>query len=296
MGQVVQDRTWLTGLFFYLPSPLVAAGLLLFAVLLWYAARRLGRIRYLALLVAASAVAPALATVFVDHQWTAPPVTATREQHSIRVVHWNIWYGRLGWKRVLEDLITVDADLVMLSEVLPEADLDRLAAVFDPPYTAHRAGNMVILARGNMTPPRRLGTKPARVYEVDWDVESAETTLRLFMVDVPSNPLVKRVPALADVARFMEERHPDLVLGDFNTPRRSRGLAHLPAGYVHAYEAAGRGWSYTWPCPLPMLSIDQCILGPRLVPVSYELRTLSASDHRMQVADVVIAGETPEGG
>jgi endonuclease/exonuclease/phosphatase family metal-dependent hydrolase len=84
-----------------------------------------------------------------------------------------------------------------------------------------------------------------------------------------------------------EQHEADVILGDLNAPRRSRALTPPPPGFVHAYDAAGSGWSATWPVPLPLWAIDQCLVGPRLQVVGYRLGFRRGSDHRMQVVDMV---------
>ena len=86
----------------------------------------------------------------------------------------------------------------------------------------------------------------------------------------------------------MADWEPDLVVGDFNAPRRSRALSPLPSGFVHAYEAVGSGWSYTWPVLCPLYSIDHCIVGQRIHPVVYNLESSWHSDHRRQVLEFTI--------
>jgi endonuclease/exonuclease/phosphatase family metal-dependent hydrolase len=76
--------------------------------------------------------------------------------------------------------------------------------------------------------------------------------------------------------------HPDVVIGDFNTPRRASGLSPLAPGYVHAYDARGEGWSYTWPVPVPVVAIDQCIVASGVDVSKYRLVSTRASDHRLQ--------------
>src|SRR5262249_21619073 len=99
---------------------------------------------------------------------------------------------------------------------------------------------------------------------------------------LPSSLAIERAPLLARVRGLIEEGRPDLVVGDFNAPRRSLGLSELPDGYAHAYDAAGTGWSYSWPVPIPLWAIDQCVVGPRVEALRYDLRSTAASDHRLQ--------------
>jgi endonuclease/exonuclease/phosphatase (EEP) superfamily protein YafD len=95
---------------------------------------------------------------------------------------------------------------------------------------------------------------------------------------------------LRRVAELVRAHRPDIVVGDFNAPRRSRVLSVLGDEYRHAYDVAGSGWSYTWPLPFPVYAIDQCIAGPRVEIVDYRIRSSVLSDHRRQVLDFVLPG------
>jgi endonuclease/exonuclease/phosphatase family metal-dependent hydrolase len=90
---------------------------------------------------------------------------------------------------------------------------------------------------------------------------------------------------LRRVTDVVVECRPDIIVGDFNAPRRSRALCPLPEGFSHAYDDAGCGWSYTWPVPCPVLAIDQCITGSRVKALKYDLGVSRHSDHRMQILD-----------
>jgi len=112
---------------------------------------------------------------------------------------------------------------------------------------------------------------------------------------VTSDLLVPRDPLLRRMRALMESERPDLVAGDFNAPRRSRALWPLPPGYSHAYLAAGRGWSYTWPVPCPLYALDQCIVSSAIRPLRYDLAADPASDHRIQLMEF-LAGPGDQAG
>jgi hypothetical protein len=198
-------------------------------------------------------------------------------------VHWNIWYGKLGWKPLLENMMAVEPDILVLSEVLPETDLEAVAAILGDDYVSGLAGNMAIVARGGLSSFLRVSTPRTEAFLVSWTRDGQ--VCRLLVVDVPSNVLKRRAPALLDLRNLIEQHQPDFVVGDLNAPSRSWALTNLPEGYAHAYDQAGAGWSYSWPAFLPVLGLDQCITGPRVRPVQYDLRSTRASDHRMQVLD-----------
>lgn len=278
-GQVFRDSWVLTALCFYLPSPLAAAWLALAACAgAW-------RRRWVFTAACCAACTVTLAAVFVaENQWRKPAAPLT-DSPPVRAVHWNIWYGKLGWKGVLERIADVNADVYVLSEWWPPSDPAEVAAILGPEYSAKRFFDIAVIARGTLGPVKRLSMPRGNVFVVPWRFQGG--TYRLMAVDLPSNPLISRGPLLRALNGHITERQPDLVLGDFNTPRRARAFDVLPTGYAHAYTAAGAGWSYTWPSPLPVLAIDHCFTGPRVVATAYGLETSRVSDHCMQVVDFV---------
>lgn len=86
---------------------------------------------------------------------------------------------------------------------------------------------------------------------------------------------------------------PDLVVGDFNTPRASRSLRHLVGDMTHAHDQAGLGPSTTFPRPLGVTHIDHAFVGPRLRAIRYRVVDPGASRHFAQVVDVAPATPAP---
>jgi vancomycin resistance protein VanJ len=270
VGQVVRDRSWLTGMCFYLPSPLVAAWLLLLALGAGWQGRR----------------RRALGVAGVENQWTPPARSAAPAGPPLRLVHWNVWDGpHMGhrWPRICRVLTQLEADVYVLSEAPDEEVLSLLVHDLCGGFAVCRYRDMAVLARGELLAHAKLADGPARAHSLTWRPGGAE--LALLVVDLPSNLRLARDPYLRWVRGLVADRQPDLVVGDFNAPRRSAALADLPAGYRHAYDAAGAGWSYTYPVPAPLWAIDQCLVGPRLVPLRHELHATADSDHRLQVLD-----------
>jgi endonuclease/exonuclease/phosphatase (EEP) superfamily protein YafD len=279
VGQFYRDATWLTGLCFYIPTPFVAAMLL--AVMLHAVVRHRRR---MAIATAALALPLVLVTAFVENRPFASRPDASAAE--FRVVHWNV-SGRLRSPGAIDVLVAQRPDLVVLSEAGSKTGIEALqTALGEGGQSLHFAG-LAVLSKD----PLRLGVtlleqRRTMVRLVDWD--RPEGTVRLMVVDLPSELSVPRDPLLQKINRLIEEHQPDLVIGDFNAPRRSRAFSQLPAGYRHAFESAGQGCGYTWPILVPMLAIDHCLHGPRIVPVRYELRTSLSSDHRLQVFDAAI--------
>ncbi|MBN1342417.1 MAG: hypothetical protein JXQ73_07040 [Phycisphaerae bacterium] len=279
VGQIARDRWWVTGLLFYIPSPVMVVILVASGGSLW---RMRGRAAGGVLL--ALAVVPACFVVFVENQWTAHSSPAG-DGRVVRVVHWNIFRGHAGFDRIESVVRSHPADLYVLSELPDDFDVDSLARRMGFEEPALHASNMALFGRGHLSDGGWLHKDRAlKVYAATWRYEGV--CLKVFAIDMASALEVARDPQLRRVTSLMAEHRPDVVVGDFNAPRRSRALCPLPSGYTHAYEAAGRGWSYTWPMPCPVYAIDQCILGDRVAARRYELVSTLCSDHRMQVIHI----------
>lgn len=278
LGQLARDRTLPTALLFYLPS-LVVAGLVVLCALI--AAARGARRRALFCLLAA--MPPALVGLLVENRWGAAPVERPRERRA-RVVGWNVAGFRFGAERIATALREADADLVLLSEAAGRGPRD-LEARFAATHRRQSVGSLTLLARGEIATAEALvADRELQIVRVEWRFRGER--LLVLGANLISSPLVPRDPLLRRLVETLARERPDLLLGDLNAPRRSRALARLPAGYRHAYDLAGHGWSATWPAPLPLLAIDQAIVGPRLAPVDYRLRTTPWSDHRLQIVDI----------
>jgi endonuclease/exonuclease/phosphatase family metal-dependent hydrolase len=294
VGQLARDRTWVSGLCFYIPSSVVGVlGLGLAGLLALRSANRLAVAAGLLGLVAAGAV------VLVENQWTRPAAPAGSDSDPdsdsgtpLRLVHWNIAYGWRGLDGLTNELVRQRADAYVLSEVPRPFPLDELARRLGSGFSTVRFGSMAVIADGRLVDARRLvrEQRGLKVNTVTW--EHAGQRLRIFPVDMVSDLDVPRDPALRRLRALLEEYRPDITVGDFNAPRRSSAIWPLPAGFAHAYVAAGRGWSYTWPVPLPLYTLDQCIVSQRtIVPTRYALTSSRLSDHCLQTLEFQVRSD-----
>jgi len=276
IGQAARDATWLTGMCFYIPSVVVAA-----ALVGWTLVCGVRRRYKLAVLAAGLALAPLGVVLFAENRFGAEPVRPAADG-ELRLVHWNVAH-RLspGAQEVLRDQ---HADLHVLSEIPDARTVEEFRAMLGPEYQAQIFAKLAVIARGTVRAEGWLIHRTSTtVQSVEW--ERNGRTLRLLVVDLPSAIQIHRDPLLREINALIEREQPDLVVGDFNAPRRSRALGSLPSGYHHAYDTAGSGCGYTWPVPVPMYSLDHCLHSPRIVPVRYALHSSIHSDHRLQVLD-----------
>lgn len=284
IGQVFLDRFHITGLCLFVPTPLVALVLLGTALLAW-----LVTCRRAALAAALLAVLPVLVVATVENRWWTPRIEPPAGK-TLRLVNWNLGGGRAGWHDPLVHLRAQKADIYVLSEAYSEIAVEALLDALGPEYHINRAHSLAVIARGTIVRPDKPRVS-RRAYVFLCSIDG--TPISVLVADLPSLPTINRAPFLRQVSHVAEQANPDLIVGDFNAPRRSVFLSLLPPGYAHAYHLAGSGWSYTWPAQLPLWAIDQCIVGSRIHATRYELVTTPLSDHRMQVLDFALRPTPP---
>jgi endonuclease/exonuclease/phosphatase (EEP) superfamily protein YafD len=276
IGQVARDATWLTGMCFYIPSVVVGA-----ALVVWTLVCGVRRRCRLAVLTAGLALAPLGVVLFAENRFGAEPGRPATDG-ELRLVHWNVAHRlSTGAQQVLRDQ---HADIYVLSEIPDVRTVEEFRATLGPEYQAQIFANLAVIATGTIrTDGWLINCSSTSVQSVTW--ERNGRTLRLLVVDLPSSIQIHRDPLLREINALIERHQPDLVVGDFNAPRRSRALASLPDGYRHAYDTAGSGWGYTWPVPVPMYALDHCLHSSRIVLVHYSLHSSIHSDHRLQIMD-----------
>jgi vancomycin resistance protein VanJ len=296
-GEILRDRNWWMALLFYFPTPVLVGWLLLNLAI-----SRTKRRRILLLL-----VAPLVMLLLVENHWIRPidelrssstsdtdttqkSPTATLPEASShpkstriavrkKLIHWNVARGIMGWEKQWNCIEGMKPDIVVISEIPEPFDAASLTG-----FDVLTVYGMAVACHGTMTKSRTLVRGGAlNAYHVTCTL--AEGPFELMIADMTSNILAPRDLYLRPFVALLGERKIDVAVGDFNAPRRSQAFCNLPNGFQHAYDDAGAGWSYTWPVPVPCLAIDQCITGPDVNAVHYELRSTLLSDHRLQILD-----------
>jgi vancomycin resistance protein VanJ len=266
LGQFLRDKTWVSGLCFYIPSALLGPTLLILGGC--YCLRKRAR---LAGLLAILTAPPLLTAAFVENRWFAA-IRRSPTSGDIRIVHWNVG-GGLQRSGAIASLLRHRADAYVFSEVSSRQAIDEFQAALGADYQVVKFTNLSVVAKGALEAQgwllRREGVK---VQAVQWHPVGCDDDLTLLVVDLPSSIAVPRDPVLRDLLELVERHHPDIVIGDFNAPR-------------HAYQSVGSGIGYTWPMPAPVLDLDHCLFSNRVTPVNYQLHSTFLSDHRQQVFD-----------
>jgi endonuclease/exonuclease/phosphatase family metal-dependent hydrolase len=268
---LLRDRAAFLAPLFYATPPMVLAGLLAGAALLWGRGARARR--------AAGFAAVALLWSLGMHRYPG-----IRGEAGLRVVLWNVGGGHWDEGEVARALREEDSDVALVAEA-PAARVRAarfLEAAFAGRTTRRLPGDMVLAVRGRILDVRShpLGDRDGDASVVR--VEVGTRALTVVAVDLSSDPFYSRAPAFRALGALLEACGPGplLVLGDFNTPRDSVHFDAWRCRLVHAFEAAGGGSGATWPWPVPLLSIDHVWAGSPLRVLSCEIAGSRASDHR----------------
>lgn len=246
-----------------------------------------------AALLAGAALAPAR---------PSPSVRPYPGGDRLRIATLSLRRGLVPPGSVLDLVERHDVDVLAVQELTPRAEADlRAAGIGKLLPSAHvlpaRPGRVesasgavwtrlpvddrAEVAGGFEQPTVRLGVSPAVEVTSVHTVPPATSpsAVRDWARDLRALP-----PAAPDVLRVLA--------GDFNATFDHAALrAVLRSGYDDAARAAGRGRAWTWrPLRLrfPRLSLDHVLLDPRIAVTAVEFVSVTGSDHRAVVAELVL--------
>lgn len=80
------------------------------------------------------------------------------------------------------------------------------------------------------------------------------------------------------------EKHPVIIIGDFNETRHNWSYNYLREGFKDAFQAAGSGWGLTYHSKRPFTRIDHILVDEHWDVVSAHVVKTELSDHRPVVA------------
>ncbi|MBF4160338.1 endonuclease/exonuclease/phosphatase family protein [Nocardioides acrostichi] len=276
-----------------IPACAAALGLLLLAIALP------GRRHVRSLSFWAAAVVGVLALHLV---WWGPMLVDDAPEadgSGLSVMTVNLFQGEGDSVQAFAAARAHDVDVLVLEEVtvgdVVRMDLDGLADTY--PYsigTARPDGltdGTVVFSRIPLGPATRVPTI-MQSWLVDVGTGDDAVTLLAVHPAAPVDPPTwRREHAL--IRAVVADRHPDLVVGDFNAT-----LDHLPMrrllalGYADATEQSGGGWQPTWPSnglgPAswlpPFAQIDHVLVASSLAARHTQAVEITGTDHRGLVA------------
>ncbi len=277
-------------LFYAMPWPVLAALGTALCVVSFSRGRRV--VAFAAAILAVGGAAG----VVVDLAMNPPPRSSPSDA---RVVFWNVGRPTEDLPRVLDLLRAHDADIIGIDEtgeITGEAYRSWQTAFPGYQLARKRSSGMMILTRGEI-----LGTEKGSLGKwgrfLESDVRIRGVLYRVLLVDMEAGPLRSRRTVFRELRdRIVGDGDGKLILmGDFNTPLDSVHFDVLRPRLAHAFETAGRGYSATWPVPIPVMALDHLWVGREIEVTGCSLGFSLLSDHRL-VAATLRAGRQEASG
>jgi endonuclease/exonuclease/phosphatase (EEP) superfamily protein YafD len=278
-----------------LALPLYAVALALLVVVM--VVRRTAALPYVlpALLAAAGLVLHAW--------WFAPNVTGDVPEPAagadpVVVMTSNVLAGRADSAELMDRVRDHDVDVLVVNEITLSslASMEAAGLTDELPYRAGQPGFDDTVA-GTMV----FSTEPTELVDVlDTTMGSLVVDtggLRLFAVhpSTPVSPDLWRADH-ATILAAVEDRDPDLVVGDFNaTPDHAPMRALHDAGYRDSVELTNGGFQPTWPVNGkfglvgllgPIVQIDHVLVSDDWAVTETETSEIDGSDHQPVIAVV----------
>ena len=251
--------------------------------------------------------------------WLAAPATGP----TIRVMSFNVSFGRPGVASVVEQARAFGADIVVLQDARARledelrngfqgwnlridgefvlATRHRVRDVFIPPdlmypqgkggahyvhYTLETPIGLADVFNVHPTSPRP-GLEEVRGNGLRGEIVSGRLLAGKASGAVEWNAS-RRVRQVAGIAeRANASKNAVIIAGDTNLPGLSWVLGQHLGRYRDAFCLAGAGFGYTFPAHRPWMRIDRILINDRLRAVEFRTGAATRSDHRSVFAALV---------
>jgi hypothetical protein len=231
---------------------------------------------------------------------------ARREGNSFRVITLNCAGGSM---QAASEVITHSPDIVLLEESPSRKDVEELGRrMFGKGAGTLYGVDASIIARGEIKPVEL--DKASQIFFVAARVRLADGP-ELYVVGTRLVPPVLRLDLwspgcwrdekenrqerkeqarqISQVLRRLPKNVPVVLGGDLNAPAGDGALAPLRPSLRDTFPEGGRGWGNTVLNDFPVQRIDQIWAGRHLKALSITACKTQNSDHRMVIADLVLA-------
>ncbi|MDQ3620970.1 MAG: endonuclease/exonuclease/phosphatase family protein [Verrucomicrobiota bacterium] len=213
----------------------------------------------------------------------------------LRVVYWNVGGPDRQVAAVIDYLEALGADVIGIAE--RGSSTRRAAPMWNQRFAGKSVkllfGGMMLIVNGQVLEQRSgLLGNAGRYNRVRLQVRGREVIVML--ADLDSAMTRSRGSAFQRLGELVaaDRDAPLIVMGDFNTSIDSPHYRVLRESLSDAFETAGRGFSETWPVPVPLLSLDHIWVNAPLRVANCQLGWSSLSDHRPVVAEIEFRAES----
>ncbi|MBX3364832.1 MAG: endonuclease/exonuclease/phosphatase family protein [Phycisphaeraceae bacterium] len=225
----------------------------------------------------------------------------------VRVMHWNLAADTIDG--IAGFISRFHPDIAVLCNPPMRRD-EKLESALGFDARAASIGHLLILIKGEVIERRfvslglnahRAGMDPARdgpgAIDHGWaawfvaSLHHAPEPLTFWVIDLPNDPTRRRMAMLADAARVLREHafpDPDVIVGDFNTPRGSDSLSFIIGNLRESHATAGFGTGASWPRRFPLWAIDLTFVREGIDIDRSRIVIPAGGTHAVQVVDLVV--------
>ena len=247
---------------------------------------------------------------FFDLQLGPPPRKATPD---LRVVNWNVHHSSKGVKKLVDEIVALDANLLLLQEAceVPKYDWpDPVPAIKKrlPKWHFIKSRSLLTASKYPIKNRRleKLGIhRPALIGELQVEDKTITVINVHLYVSTPGKPQLRKewwrpIPFLNDLINVRQEasdllfkvlsktKGPLIIGGDFNTTPNSLICTTLDRQLTNAFKAAGTGFGLTYSTKLPLWRIDHLFVSKGITPTRCRVGKEKSSDHRPLITELIL--------
>lgn len=219
--------------------------------------------------------------------------TGTTLEKPIKVASYNVWYGRAGRDRLIEELAALPDDVILIQAAYGSLG-EKLSKRLPDRIVKQDSVEFVIVSK---FPIRKVEEMPDQSNDVPamatkFIVDTPQGALRIFSVhawsprhalggadDARVNIAAREWQLGSVVTAARNDPPPFLIIGDTNLPAMSAVKSHTIGDLTDAWDTVGFGFGYTFPYNHPWMRIDRA-MGTGIKFGSMRVMPEGASDHR----------------
>lgn len=226
-----------------------------------------------------------LALWWLSTSWCMPerasvPTKNALNDEPLTILYWNLCRPN-GIDQEMVDLVKqTQPDLAVFVEAGNAGSYLAKYSESLPDYRPELMQRGILRLSRLKTASNRSVLFPRMATYTQFDLAGRGPDFPVIVADIFPHMFHSRKPQI-DTVFAQTLRRPDaIVIGDFNTPLESVHLAQFRKHFTEAFEAAGFGLKETWPCGMPLLSIDHIWVGSDWeVLAADKFWRLTGSDH-----------------
>lgn len=247
-GHILTDRFLWSQFLFWIPTPvaLLLAALGLIASLRPVRTTRRRRRR----LVMWSLIIAGLLVYFttIEHRFLH---RSPSPGSGLRIMHWTMSHLKLPLNLHSRRIAQLAGDITILSDAGALQWDQIIEHINDPSAQTIKLGRFWIMSYVPILEARAI----VKSEGVEVSFIRFESTAKLgrsvtvYLIDLPSDPKMQRFEQAVKTRRWLDESDappPDIVVGDFNSPRGSRSIARLFPELHHAFDDGGQGYGASY--------------------------------------------------